>query len=91
MNGIFRVLAQEAAPYNITVNEVAPGWTISDASREEKEDDACYIKKIPMGRRGTDTEIANAVCFSRLRFSQVIITGVYLPVCGGTSSTGNLR
>ena len=48
----FRVLAQEAAPYNITVNEVAPGWTISDASREEKEDDACYIKKIPMGRRG---------------------------------------
>ena len=87
MNGIFRVLAQEAAPYNITVNEVAPGWTISDASREEKEDDACYIKKIPMGRRGTDTEIANAVAFLASDLASYI-TGVYLPVCGGTIVPG---
>jgi 3-oxoacyl-[acyl-carrier protein] reductase len=33
MDGIFRVLAREVGPYNITVNQVAPGWTISDRDR----------------------------------------------------------
>ena len=60
-----RVLAQEVGEYNITVNEVAPGWTISDITREagETEDDTDYIAKVPMKRRGTDMDIANAVLF----------------------------
>ena len=54
---------------------------------KKKEDDACYIKKIPMGRRGTDTEIANAVAFLASDLASYI-TGVYLPVCGGTIVPG---
>ncbi|WP_249319191.1 SDR family NAD(P)-dependent oxidoreductase [Yeguia hominis] len=87
MNGVFRVLAKEVAAYNITVNEVAPGWTISDVTRQEGEDDAEYIAKIPMGRRGTDEEIANAVLFLASDLASYI-TGVYLPVCGGTVIPG---
>lgn len=40
-----------------------------------------------MGRRGTDTEIANAVAFLASDLASYI-TGVYLPVCGGTIVPG---
>ena len=33
MDGLYRSLAKELGPYNITVNQVAPGWTISDRER----------------------------------------------------------
>ena len=82
MDGVFRVLAREVAEYNITVNEVAPGWTISDTTRDEGEDDAEYTAKVPMKRRGTDREIANTVLFLASDLASYI-TGVYLPVCGG--------
>src|SRR5690606_33100414 len=34
MDGVYRVLAKEVGQYGITVNQVAPGWTISDRDRE---------------------------------------------------------
>jgi 3-oxoacyl-[acyl-carrier protein] reductase len=88
MDGILRVLAKEVGQYNITVNQVAPGWTISDKCRNPDpkaaniNQDFPYIDGVPMGRRGTDTEIANAVCFLASDLAS-FITGVYLPVCGG--------
>ena len=88
MDGALRVLAKEVGQYNITVNQVAPGWTISDNSRDsggnEKNinQDFPYIDTVPMKRRGTDRDIANAVCFLASDLSS-FITGVYLPVCGG--------
>ena len=33
LDGIVRVLAKEVGEYGITVNQVAPGWTISDNDR----------------------------------------------------------
>jgi NAD(P)-dependent dehydrogenase (short-subunit alcohol dehydrogenase family) len=30
MDGVLRVLAKEIGPYQITVNQVAPGWTITE-------------------------------------------------------------
>ena len=45
------------------------------------------ISKDSMGRRGTDTEIANAVAFLASDLASYI-TGVYLPVCGGTIVPG---
>ena len=73
MNGIFRVLAQEAAPYNITVNEVAPGWTISDASREEKMKTMHAISKmIPMGVEVLIRKLQMQLLFSP-QISQVIL------------------
>ena len=88
MDGIYRVLAREIGEYQITVNQVAPGWTISDSCRNpdgtEKNigQNFTYTDKIPLKKRATDQDIADAVCFlaSDLAGS---ITGVYLPVCGG--------
>lgn len=88
MDGVLRVLAQEVGQYNITVNQVAPGWTISDGCRntdgseENINQGFPYIERVPMRRRGTDIEIANAVCFLASDLAG-FITGVYLPVCGG--------
>lgn len=84
MDGILRVLAQEVGPHGITVNQVAPGWTISDRDRESNtERNEGYEKNVPLRRRGTDQEIANAVAFLASDLAG-FITGVYLPVSGGT-------
>lgn len=83
MDGVLRVLAQEVGSHGITVNQVAPGWTISDRDREaHTERNEGYEKSVPLRRRGTDQEIANAVAFLASDLAG-FITGVYLPVCGG--------
>jgi 3-oxoacyl-[acyl-carrier protein] reductase len=84
MDGVLRILAKEIGEHQITVNQVAPGWTISDRAREsgtEKQPD--YEAKIPLRRRGTDQDIANAVAFLTSDLAG-FITGVFLPVSGGT-------
>lgn len=88
MDGLFRVLAREAGPYGVTVNEVAPGWTVSDRDRQRGTERApAHEKKIPLRRRGTDEEVANAVLFLASPLSSYL-TGVYLPVCGGNVMPG---
>lgn len=83
MDGVLRILAKEVGPSGVTVNQVAPGWTISDKYRGDGAvDDSGYVKNVPMQRRGTDQEIANAVAFLASDLAS-FITGVYLPVCGG--------
>ena len=82
MDGIFRVLAKEVGTDGITVNQVAPGWMISDNWRKNPGDDSAYAAKIPLKHRGEDQDIANAVLFLASELAG-FITGVYLPVCGG--------
>ncbi len=83
MDGILRVLAREVGEHGITVNQVAPGWTISDNDREKgTERNPAYEAHTALKRRGTDQEIANAVAFLASDLAS-FITGVYLPVCGG--------
>jgi 3-oxoacyl-[acyl-carrier protein] reductase len=83
MDGVLRSLAKEVGVNNITVNQVAPGWTISDRDRaNHSEVNEGYSAKTAMKRRGTDQEIANAVAFLASDLAS-FITGVYLPVCGG--------
>ncbi|MGL1890936.1 MAG: SDR family oxidoreductase [Spirochaetaceae bacterium] len=84
---LLRVLAKEIGEHGITVNQVAPGWMISDQYREKPADDAHYIKNVPLGHRGEDQEIANAICFLASDMAS-FITGVYLPVCGGNVMPG---
>ncbi len=83
MDGVMRILAKEVGQYNITVNQVAPGWTISERDRinhtEWHED---YNSKVPLRRRGTDQEIANTVAFLASDLASYI-TGAFIPVCGG--------
>jgi len=83
MDGLLRILAKEIGMHGITVNQVAPGWTISERDRvagAEKQEH--YDQHVPLRRRGEDTEIANAVAFLASDLAS-FITGVYLPVCGG--------
>ena len=84
MDGVLRVLAREVGEHGITVNQVAPGWTISEKDREsQSEDQPSYTAGVPMRRRGTDQEIANAVAFLASDLAS-FISGVYLPVSGGS-------
>jgi len=83
MDGVLRVLAKEIGPHGITVNQVAPGWTVSDRDRAAgSEAQEGYSAAVPLRRRGTDQEIANVVAFLASDLSSYI-TGAYIPVCGG--------
>jgi 3-oxoacyl-[acyl-carrier protein] reductase len=83
MDGVFKVLAKEVGEHQITVNQVAPGWTISDKDRMSgRERDEAYERQVPLKRRGTDQEIANVVAFLASDLAS-FITGAFIPVCGG--------
>lgn len=83
MDGLYRVLAKEVGEYQVTVNQVAPGWTISDKDRENlTERQESYESNVPMKRRGTDQEIANVVAFLASDLAS-FITGAFIPVNGG--------
>lgn len=83
LDGIVRCLAKEIGQYNITVNQVAPGWTISDKDRDQHgEIQPDYEKTVPLGHRGTDQDIANMVCFLASDLA-AFTTGAYIPVSGG--------
>ncbi|MFD3261229.1 SDR family NAD(P)-dependent oxidoreductase [Paenibacillus lentus] len=83
MDGVYRVLAKEVGEHQITVNQVAPGWTISEKDRSENNlNDAAYVEQVPLKRRGEDQDIANAVAFLASDLAG-FITGAYIPVSGG--------
>ena len=83
MDGVLRVLAKEIGAHQITVNQVAPGWTISDRDRVAgSEQNESYERSVPLARRGTDQEIANVVAFLASDLAS-FITGAYIPVSGG--------
>jgi 3-oxoacyl-[acyl-carrier protein] reductase len=86
MDRVLRVLAKEIGEFGITVNQVAPGWTLSE-NRTDEETPQWYLDSVPLKRRGTDQEIANAVAFLASDLAS-FITGVYLPVCGGNVMPG---
>jgi 3-oxoacyl-[acyl-carrier protein] reductase len=83
MDGVCRVLAREIGEHQITVNQVAPGWTISERDRlHGTERSEGYDSQVPLRRRGTDQEIANVVAFLASDLAS-FITGAYVPVAGG--------
>ena len=81
MDGVLRVLAKEIGASGITVNQVAPGWTVSE-NRPDSEEAKSYRDDVPLARRGTAHEIANVVAFLASDLAS-FITGAYIPVCGG--------
>lgn len=83
LDGIVRCLAKEVGTHNITVNQVAPGWTISEKDRLAHTEAAPdYDRTVPLGRRGTDQEIANMTAFLLSDLAS-FTTGAYIPVSGG--------
>ena len=94
VTGMLKTLADEVAPYEVTVNCVAPGAIATDRlndlmtariaksgqSKEEYQKD--YLKPIPMGRLGEPHEFASVVAFlASTRASYV--TGSTISVDGG--------
>lgn len=81
--GLTKSLARELASRSITVNAVAPGFieTAMTAVLDEKQRES-MLGQIPLGRPGTDADIANAVCFLASEEASYI-TGHVLDVNGG--------
>jgi 3-oxoacyl-[acyl-carrier protein] reductase len=62
--GFTRSLAREVASRSVTVNAVAPGYieTAMTSVLEDKQREV-FLSHIPLGRPGTDEEVAHAVAF----------------------------
>ncbi len=81
--GLTKSLARELASRGITANAVAPGYieTAMTAVLDEKQRGA-MLAHIPLGRAGTDQDIANAVRFLASD-EAAYVTGHVLDVNGG--------
>ena len=81
--GLTRALAVEVASRNITVNAVAPGFIVSpmtDPLPQNVKD--ALLARVPLGRMGTDAEVAAAIVFLASEEAGYI-TGTVLDVNGG--------
>ncbi|OKS88499.1 SDR family oxidoreductase [Mucilaginibacter polytrichastri] len=89
--GMAKLMADEFGPYNITVNNVAPGLILTDRikhtlPKDVNPDEAIKqkTKSIPLGRIGKPEEFAAAVAFLASEQASYI-SGVTLQVDGGAS------
>lgn len=81
--GMTMAVAREVASRSITVNAVAPGWIETAMTSVLPEDlKTTMLKSIPLGRVGTDVEVAHAVKFLASEEAGYI-TGEVLKVNGG--------
>ncbi|GAB5409360.1 MAG: SDR family oxidoreductase [Balneolaceae bacterium] len=83
--GLVKTLSNEMGKYNITVNNVMPGYTETERLKQliEKNPDWQNIgEEIPLGRIGQPDEFAAAVTFLASEKASYI-TGVSLAVDGG--------
>ncbi len=83
MDGMMRSLARELGEHGITVNQVAPGWVITDKDRKDRDEvQPEYERGVPLKRRGYDQDVANLVAFLASDLAG-FLTGIRVPVCGG--------
>jgi len=82
LDAFTKSLAQEMTGKDILVNSVAPGFVDTDMTEELPEEvKAAILARIPQGRMGEASEIADVVAFLATRGSYV--NGTVLHVNGG--------
>jgi 3-oxoacyl-[acyl-carrier protein] reductase len=83
MDGVLRVLAKEIGHSQITVNQVAPGWMISEnVPDDDSEGRRSYRAGVPLRQRGYGQDIANRVAFLASDLAN-FISGQYISISGG--------
>ncbi|MBK2123727.1 3-oxoacyl-[acyl-carrier-protein] reductase [Fangia hongkongensis] len=83
--GFTKALAREVAPYNISVNCIAPGYIETDMTNEMTESmKASALKEIPMGSFGNAECIAEMAVHLASKHSKYI-TGQVICIDGGLS------
>jgi glucose 1-dehydrogenase len=81
-----RTLVIELSPYQITINAIAPGATLTERTMRDSNYEAVWQKITPTGRPCTTIDIANAALFLTSPFAGQI-TGQTLVIDGGWTST----
>ncbi len=87
IHGITKTLAVELAPYNILVNTVCPGFTLTELTYKNNtpEQIADISQDIPMGRMAQPEEIADVICYLASE-KNTYLTGQQITVDGGFTS-----
>lgn len=88
VRGLTRVAALELAPLGIRVNSICPGsidTSITDNPDFAATDWSAYINTIPLGRRGTPAEVAQAARYLAADES-AYVTGTDLVIDGGIAA-----
>jgi 3-oxoacyl-[acyl-carrier protein] reductase len=86
--GLTRQMAQELGPFGITVNNVAPGFVISNPSTQKqwegmtKDEQAGLVKSISVKRLGQPEDIAHPVLFFASDFASYV-SGQTISADGG--------
>ena len=82
MLSLTKTLARDLAPFNITVNAIAPGQIDTAPDRLSRDEVEHVTRLIPLGRLGRPEEIAYAILFLASAMADYI-TGATLDVNGG--------
>lgn len=84
IHGVTNTLAVELAPYNILVNTVCPGFTLTELTQKNntREQLRKIVRDIPMGRMAQPEEIAEIVFFLASD-KNTYLTGQKVTVDGG--------
>ncbi|MBS1918119.1 MAG: SDR family oxidoreductase [Bacteroidetes bacterium] len=78
-------LVIELSPFNITVNAIAPGATLTERTLDDKDYEKTWSRITPIGRPATTLDIANAALFL-VSPNARNITGQSLVIDGGWTS-----
>src|SRR4030088_1128428 len=84
---LMRQAALELANDNITVNAIAPGFFPTNLDRGQPKSEtaaAAMLRKIPLGRVGSPTDIQGGALLPASSASD-FITGAEIPVDGGAA------